>query len=51
MDLVVLKKSLMAAHTRKFDLIWGIIMDSYKTKQLKEIIGRMKDIEKRVRYA
>ncbi|MEA3255124.1 MAG: KEOPS complex kinase/ATPase Bud32 [Candidatus Altiarchaeota archaeon] len=51
MDLVVLKKSLMAAHTSKFDLVWGIILDSYKTKQLKDILGRMKNIEKRVRYA
>lgn len=52
MDLVVLKKSLMAAHTKRFDLIWKNILNSYKhTKQLKEILNRMKIIEKRVRYA
>lgn len=52
MDLVVLKKSLMAAHTKKFDLIWKNILGSYKnTKQLKEILNRMEIIEKRVRYA
>lgn len=52
MDLVVLKKSLMAAHTKKFDLIWKNILSSYKhTRQLKEILNRMEIIEKRVRYA
>ena len=52
MDLVVLKKSLMAVHTKKFDLIWKNILGSYKnTKQLKEILNRMEIIEKRVRYA
>lgn len=53
MDLVVLKKSLKAAHTKRFDLIWSSILDSYKAKQLKkkEILSRMVTIEKRVRYA
>ena len=52
MDLVVLKKSLSVAHTEKFKVIWAGIMESYqKTKQAKEIMDRLKVIEKRVRYS
>lgn len=53
MDLVVLKKSLMAAHTKKFEIIWKGIIEGYKknSKKFDEILGRISIIEKRVRYA
>ncbi len=48
MDLVVLKKALMASHPKKFPLIWKNILKGYKPT--KEIINRVEKIEKRVRY-
>ena len=52
MDLVVLKKSLSVAHTEKFQHLWeGIIGPYQKTMQAKEIMDRVKVIEKRVRYS
>ncbi len=49
MDLVVLKKSLRAAHTERFEPIWESILAGYG--QDREIECRIKTIEKRVRYA
>ncbi len=49
MDLVVLKKSLRAAHTERFELIWESVLAGYG--QDRELEGRIKTIEKRVRYA
>lgn len=53
MDLVVLKKSLMAAHTGKFGIIWKGIIEGYgkNSKNFDEISKRVEVIEKRVRYA
>lgn len=53
MDLVVLKKSLMAAHTGKFGIIWKGIIEGYgkNSKNFDEISKRAGVIEKRVRYA
>lgn len=52
MDLVVLKKSLMAAHTKKFEVIWKGIMAGYRgSNRFDEVLARMIVIEKRVRYA
>ena len=51
MDLVVLKKALHAAHTDKFEIMWDSIIDSYKkNSENKEILSRIKTIEKRGRY-
>jgi len=51
MDLVVLKKALHAAHTDKFEIMWDSIIDSYmKNSENKEILSRIKTIEKRARY-
>jgi len=49
MDLVVLKKALMASHPKKFSLVWKNILKGYKP--IKEIINRIAKIEKRVRYS
>ncbi len=53
MDLVVLKKSLTAAHTGKFEIIWKGIIEGYgkNSKNFDEISKRVEVIEKRVRYA
>ncbi len=52
MDMVVLKKSLMATHTGKFEIIWNGIMGGYRnSKNFDEISKRIGVIEKRVRYA
>ncbi len=52
MDMVVLKKSLMATHTGKFEIIWNGIMGGYRnSKNFDEISKRIGIIEKRVRYA
>jgi len=50
-DLVVLKKSLRAAHSSLFDEIWPIILKKYKPGNCEKIISRMESIEKRVRYS
>jgi len=51
MDLVVLKKALHAAHTDKFEIMWDSIIDSYrKNSENREILSRIKTIEKRARY-
>lgn len=51
MDLVVFKRSLQVAHSRRFRTIWGCLMDAYKgTKQLSEIMARVEVIERRARY-
>jgi len=51
MDLVVLKKALHAAHTDRFEAMWDSIIDSYKkNSENKEILSRIKTIEKRGRY-
>jgi Kae1-associated kinase Bud32 len=51
MDLVVLKKSLKAAHTDKYDLIWNYLLRGYKTsKDYNGILKRIAIIEKRARY-
>ncbi|HIE34406.1 MAG TPA: Kae1-associated serine/threonine protein kinase [Candidatus Altiarchaeales archaeon] len=50
-DLVVLKKSLKAAHTRRFNLIWNSILRGYKNADRNsETIKRINTIEKRARY-
>ena len=49
MDLVVFKKSILATHTKKADLIWNSMLDGYKPD--KELLARISTIEKRVRYA
>lgn len=52
MDLVVLKKSLKVAHTKRFHSIWARILEAYKdARQAKEIFARMEAIEKRARYS
>ena len=51
MDLVVFKRSLQVAHSRRFRTIWACLMDAYKgTKQLSEIMARVDAIERRARY-
>ena len=51
-DLVVLKKSLKAAHSDKFDDIWNKILKAYsECKYYGEILKRIDEIEKRARYA
>ena len=51
MDLVVLKKSLSAAHIDKFDLIWDSLLDGYKDiREYEKILERIAIIEKRARY-
>ncbi|MBU4202289.1 MAG: Kae1-associated serine/threonine protein kinase [Candidatus Altiarchaeales archaeon] len=51
MDLVVLKKALHATHTNMFELMWNSIIDEYARKsENKEILSRIKTIEKRGRY-
>lgn len=49
MDLVVLKKSLLATHPSKSKRIWESTIKGYAGK--KEILNRVEKIEKRVRYA
>lgn len=49
MDLVVFKKSLMATHPKNFETIWNGMLKGYKGN--KEILTRVEQIEKRVRYA
>ncbi len=51
MDLVVLKKSLNAAHANKSGLIWGSMLKGYKDfREYDEILKRIAIIEKRARY-
>jgi Kae1-associated kinase Bud32 len=54
MDLVVLKKALMASHPKKFPLIWRGILEGYKkevgSENYEEITRRIETIEKRARY-
>jgi len=51
MDLVVLKKSLSAAHIDKFDLIWNSLWEGYRdSKEYEGILERIATIEKRARY-
>lgn len=51
MDLVVLKKSLSAAHIDKFDLIWGSLLDGYKDiREYEKILRRIATIARRARY-
>ncbi len=52
MDLVVLKKALMATHPKIFRDIWDSILKGYKneTRIYGEIIKRIETIEKRARY-
>ncbi|MCX6695395.1 MAG: KEOPS complex kinase/ATPase Bud32 [Candidatus Altiarchaeota archaeon] len=49
MDLVVFKKSILATHTGKSGLIWEATLEGYKPE--KELLDRIRVIEKRVRYA
>ncbi len=49
MDLVVFKKSILATHTDKVDLIWDSVIQGYDAD--KELITRIGQIEKRVRYS
>jgi len=49
MDLVVFKKSILATHTSKSEMIWASLLEGYKPS--KEILARISTIEKRVRYA
>jgi Kae1-associated kinase Bud32 len=49
MDLVVFKKSILATHTSRLDLIWGGVVSGYGVG--KELLARVNQIEKRVRYA
>lgn len=51
MDLVVLKKSLNAAHTSMSEDIWKYIIEGYNPPERKKIIDRISTIEKRVRYS
>ena len=48
MDMVVLKKSLMATHPEKFESIWSSISKGYKPS--KEFTTRVETILSRVRY-
>jgi bifunctional N6-L-threonylcarbamoyladenine synthase / protein kinase Bud32 len=48
MDLVVLKKSLMATHTPQAQTIWDSLITAYKPP--KDILSRIDTIEKRARY-
>lgn len=53
MDLVVLKKALMASHPKKFPKIWEGILRGYEKgakKDYDEITKRIQKIEKRARY-
>lgn len=50
-DLMVLRKSLQAAHSSLFDEIWPIFLESYKPGNREKIISRMELIEKRARYS
>jgi Kae1-associated kinase Bud32 len=49
MDLVVFKKSILATHTKKSDLIWESMLKGYGPAR--EMLARINVIEKRVRYA
>ena len=49
MDLVVLKKSLRATHPRRFEAIWGHLLEGYNPSA--EFSTRVETIESRVRYA
>ncbi len=51
MDLVVLKKSLNAAHASMSEDIWKYIIEGYNPPERKKIIDRISTIEKRVRYS
>ncbi|RLI92505.1 MAG: Kae1-associated kinase Bud32 [Candidatus Altiarchaeales archaeon] len=51
MDMVVLKKSLSAAHIDKFDLIWDSLLRGYRSLgEYEEILERIATIVKRARY-
>ncbi len=51
-DLVVLKKSLKAAHSEKHKNIWAGIMEAYrKSREYKTVNRRINEIEKRARYS
>lgn len=52
MDLVVLKKAVKATHPKKFNEIWRGILKGYKkeSNSYSEILNRIEEIEKRVRY-
>ncbi len=51
MDMVVLKKALHATHTDRFDFIWNSIIEGYgEGSEKREILSRIRTIEKRVRY-
>jgi Kae1-associated kinase Bud32 len=51
MDLVVLRKSLNAAHSNRFDLIWDSLLKGYGDySRCAEVLERIKTIEKRGRY-
>ncbi|MFC2162977.1 KEOPS complex kinase/ATPase Bud32 [Candidatus Altiarchaeota archaeon] len=49
MDLVVFKKSLMATHTTLVEPIWAAVVAGYLPD--KDILARVEQIEKRVRYS
>lgn len=48
MDLVVLKKAILATHPKKFSLLWEGILQGYAPSQ--KILKRIQKIEKRARY-
>ncbi|MFH1402922.1 MAG: KEOPS complex kinase/ATPase Bud32 [Candidatus Altiarchaeota archaeon] len=49
MDLVVFKKSILATHTPRLDLIWDSVVSGYGADE--NMLARVRQIEKRVRYA
>jgi len=51
MDIVVFKRSLQVAHSRRFEAIWAALTEPYKSvRQFSDIMSRVGVIEHRARY-
>jgi len=50
-DMIVLKKSILSIHYKRFNEIWDRIIEGYKNyEKWEEVIEEMNDVEKRARY-